>query len=91
MTKLEKNLIPDMTTKRTIIPKTRLAVATIALPVPRSLVGNSSGETAYKTPYMILLVNVYPQFHPRSALDVLAVVPPNKKTSVRTEEARHDQ
>lgn len=41
-----------------MIPKTRLAEDTIALPVPLSLVGKSSGETAYKTPYMTLLVNV---------------------------------
>ena len=57
-----------------MMPKMRFADATIALPVPRSLVGKSSGESAYSTPYMTLLVNVYPQFQPRSALDVRAVV-----------------
>lgn len=41
-----------------MMPKIRFAVATIALPVPRSLVGKSSGETAYNTPYMTFDVNV---------------------------------
>ena len=31
---------------RTMIPKTRFAEATMALPVPRDLVGKSSGVTA---------------------------------------------
>ena len=68
----------------TMIPKTRLALAQIAFPVPRSFVGNSSGVTAYRTPYMTLLVNVYPAFHPRNALDVRAVVAAQRKTPVRT-------
>jgi hypothetical protein len=34
-------------------PKMRFAVATSALPVPREFVGNTSGEKAYRTPYMI--------------------------------------
>ena len=42
----------------TITPKTQLADETSALPVPRSLAGNNSGEIAYSTPYMMLLVKV---------------------------------
>jgi hypothetical protein len=38
---------------RTMTPKTRVAVAVSALPVPRSLAGKISGEIAYSTPYMI--------------------------------------
>lgn len=38
------------------MPKTRVAVAVRPLPVPRSLAGKSSGEMAYKTPYMICRV-----------------------------------
>ncbi len=72
------------TVRHTIIPNTRFAVATIAFPVPRSLVGNNSGETAYSTPYITLLVKVYPQFHPRSASEVRAVVPAKRKTPVKT-------
>lgn len=40
-----------------MIPKTRVAVATSPLPVPRSFAGNTSGEIAYNTPYMMLLWN----------------------------------
>lgn len=36
-----------------MIPKTRVAVAVSPLPVPLSFAGNTSGEIAYKTPYMI--------------------------------------
>lgn len=43
-------------------PNTLVAVATRPLPVPRSLAGNTSGETAYKTPYMIYV------FHIRSSV-----------------------
>lgn len=68
----------------TMMPNTRLAVDTMALPVPRSFVGNNSGDTAYRTPYITLLVKVYPQFHPRSEFDVRAVVPTKRKTPVRT-------
>lgn len=67
-----------------MIPKIRLAVETMALPVPLSFVGNNSGETAYRTPYITLLVNVYPQFHPSKASDVRAVVLANKNMPVRT-------
>ncbi len=87
-----------------MMPKTRVAVAVRPLPVPRSFAGNTSGESAYNTPYMIcpapllirtcpsfsntqarrltLLQNAYPQFHPRSALLLRAVVDANKKTPV---------
>lgn len=58
-------------------------MATIALPVPRDFVGNSSGESAYSTPYMTLLVNVYPQFQPSKAFEVRAVVPAKRNTPVR--------
>jgi hypothetical protein len=34
------------------MPKTRFAVAARALPVPRSLVGKTSGVYAYNTAYM---------------------------------------
>lgn len=36
-------------------PKTRVAIETSPFPVPRSLAGKISGETAYKTPYIIYL------------------------------------
>ena len=67
-----------------MIPKMRFEIATMALPVPRSLVGKSSGETAYRTPYMTLLVKVYPQFHPSSASLVRDVVLAKRNTPVRT-------
>jgi len=67
-----------------MIPKMRFAVAVIAFPVPRSLVGNSSGVMAYRTPYMMLLVKLYAQFHPRSALELRAVVDMRMNTPVRT-------
>lgn len=41
-----------------MMPKMRFAVAVIAFPVPRSFVGNSSGVSAYKTPYIMLLVKL---------------------------------
>lgn len=66
-----------------MIPKTRLALATIAFPVPRSFVGKSSGVITYKTPYMTLLVKLYVQFQPKRALDVRAVVETSIKTPVR--------
>lgn len=65
-----------------MMPKIRFAAATMALPVPLSFVGNSSGERAYSTPYMMLDVKLYPQFHPKRALDVRAVVLTNKNTPV---------
>ena len=65
------------------MPNIRFALATMAFPVPRSLVGNNSGETAYNTPYITLLVKLYPQFHPSSALDVRAVVDARMNTPVR--------
>lgn len=37
----------------TMTPKILFAVATIPFPVPLSFVGNNSGDTAYRTPYMI--------------------------------------
>lgn len=58
-------------------------MATIALPVPRDFVGKSSGESAYSTPYMTLLVNVYPQFQPSKAFEVRTVVPAKRNTPVR--------
>lgn len=67
-----------------MIPNTRFALATMAFPVPRSLVGNNSGDTAYNTPYITLLVKLYPQFHPSSAFDVRAVVDARMKIPVRT-------
>ena len=42
----------------TIIPNTRLALATIAFPVPLSFVGNNSGDRAYRTPYITLEVKL---------------------------------
>ena len=39
-------------------PNTRFAAATSAFPVPLSLEGNISGESAYSVPYMTLFVNV---------------------------------
>lgn len=44
VSKLEKPLAGSYVL--TMIPKILFAAATIALPVPRSLVGNSSGESA---------------------------------------------
>lgn len=49
---------PAITPPLTITPKTRFAAATSALPVPRSLAGNISGDSAYRVPYMTLFVNV---------------------------------
>lgn len=69
---------------RTIIPKIRLAVATMALPVPRSFVGNNSGVMAYNTPYMTLLVKLYAQFQPRRASEERAVVETRMNTPVST-------
>ena len=68
-----------------MIPKTRFAMATSALPVPRSFVGKSSGDSAYNTPYMMLLVKEYAQFHPSNASDVRAVVDAKRNTPVKTE------
>jgi hypothetical protein len=68
----------------TIIPKTRLAPATSAFPVPLSFVGNTSGESAYSTPYMMLLMKLYPQFHPRSESDERAVVVARMNAPVST-------
>ena len=65
-----------------MIPNTRFATATSALPVPRSRVGKSSGETAYSTPYITFDVNVYPQFQPSSASDEREVVLAKRKTPV---------
>lgn len=65
-------------------PNTRLAVAHIALPVPLSFVGNSSGVSAYRTPYMTFEVNEYAQFQPRREGDDRAVVDARMKTPVRT-------
>ena len=65
-------------------PKIRFAIATIALPVPRERVGKSSGVRAYKTPYMILLTKLYPQFQPSNAAEVLAVVEASRNTPVKT-------
>ena len=67
-----------------MIPKILLAAATSALPVPRSLVGKSSGEMAYNTPYMTLEVKLYPQFQPSKVLDEREVVVAKRKTPVRT-------
>jgi hypothetical protein len=69
--------------RRTMIPKILFAVATIAFPVPRSFVGNNSGVSAYRTPYITLLTKLYAQFHPRRALDVRAVVEARMNTPVR--------
>jgi hypothetical protein len=66
-----------------MIPKIRLAVATMELPVPLSLVGNSSGDNAYNTPYITLLVKLYAQFQPKRELDERAVVEARMKTPVR--------
>lgn len=66
-----------------MIPKTRFALATKAFPVPLSFVGNNSGVIAYSTPYITLLVKLYAQFQPRSALDVRAVVETRINTPVR--------
>ena len=41
-----------------IMPKTRFAEETSALPVPRSFAGKTSGEMAYSVPYMMLFTNV---------------------------------
>jgi hypothetical protein len=74
----------------TIMPKIRLALATSALPVPLSLVGNTSGDRAYRTPYIILLTKLYAQFQPRRALDERDVVEARIKTPVRTARNGHD-
>ncbi len=66
------------------MPNTRLADAVNALPVPRSFVGNTSGLRAYKTPYMMLLVKLYPQFHPKRALEERAVVDAKMNAPVST-------
>lgn len=42
----------------TMIPKILFAAATIAFPVPRSFVGNNSGDSAYNTPYMMFEVKL---------------------------------
>ena len=69
-----------------MMPKIRLALATSALPVPLSFVGNTSGDRAYKTPYMMLLTKLYAQFHPKRALEEREVVEARIKTPVRTAE-----
>jgi hypothetical protein len=66
-----------------ITPKILFAVAAKPFPVPRFLVGKISGVYAYRTPYMILLVTLYPQFHPSKALELRAVVDAKRKTPVR--------
>jgi hypothetical protein len=70
-----------------MIPKTRLAVAVKALPVPLSFVGNISGVYAYKTAYITFEQNEYAQFHPRRALEVCAVVEARMNTPVKRVEA----
>jgi hypothetical protein len=67
-----------------IIPKTRLAVAVNALPVPRSLVGKISGVYPYKTAYMMFEKKLNAQFQPRSAEEVTAVVEQYRNTPVST-------
>ena len=47
-----------MLSLHTMIPKMRFTEATNAFPVPRSFAGKSSGEVAYRTPYMTLLAKV---------------------------------
>jgi hypothetical protein len=42
-----------------------------------------SGVIAYKTPYMILLVKLYAQFHPRRLFELRAVVDARMKMSVK--------
>lgn len=69
--------------RRTMTPKILFAVPTIAFPVPRSFVGNNSGVSAYRTPYIMLLTKLYAQFHPRRALDVRAVVEARMNIPVR--------
>jgi len=69
---------------RTITPNILFAEAVMALPVPLSFVGKSSGVIAYRTPYIMLLVKLYAQFHPSSAFDVRAVVDTRMNTPVRT-------
>jgi hypothetical protein len=73
---------------QTITPKIRLAVAVMAFPVPLALVGNNSGVIAKRTPYITLLVKLYAQFQPKSALEFRAVVDPRMKTPVTTREPK---
>ena len=68
---------------RTITPQIRFPVAVKAFPVPLSLVGNSSGVMAYSTPYMMLLVKLYAQFHPSRELELRAVVEIKMRIPVR--------
>lgn len=70
--------------QRTMTPQIRFPVAVKELPVPLSLVGNSSGVMAYSTPYMILLVKLYAQFQPSRALEFRAVVEIKMKIPVKT-------
>lgn len=49
----------------------------------------TSGVIAYSTPYIMLLVKVYPQFQPRSPSLVRAVVPAKRNTPVRTVQPEH--
>jgi hypothetical protein len=70
-------------TSRTITPQIRFPVAVKAFPVPLSLVGNSSGVMAYRTPYMILLVKLYAQFHTSRELELRDVVENKMRIPVR--------
>lgn len=65
-----------------ITPEIRVAVHTNPFPVPRSFAGNISEEIVWRTPYIMLLLNTYPQFHPSKALELRAVVLANRKAPV---------
>lgn len=64
-------------------PNTLFAVAVSEFPVPLCFVGKSSGVMAYKTPYIILLVKLYAQFHPRRLFELRAVVDARMKMPVK--------
>jgi len=55
-----------------------------AFPVPLALVGNNSGVIPETDAYMMLLVNPYAQFQPKSALEERAVVPIRTNIPVET-------
>ena len=53
------------------------------MPVPLAFVGKSSGVIVSKTPYIMLLVRLYAQFHPRRALEDREVVEARMNVPVR--------
>lgn len=56
------------------MPKTRVAVAVRPFPVPRSLAGKTSGEMAYRTPYIICTAEYVSWCKRLSCLEMLTLL-----------------